>query len=50
MQARLHAFKKNHQEGVVFIGVAQEKARVPGRCARLLVTARSPGSITAAPT
>ena len=29
MQARLRAFKKNHQEGVVFIGVAQEKARVP---------------------
>ena len=29
MRARLHAFKKNHQEGVVFIGVAQEKARVP---------------------
>src|SRR6201989_2667279 len=29
MQARLHAFKKNYQEGVVFIGVAQEKARVP---------------------
>ena len=29
MQARLPAFKKNHQEGVLFIGVAQEKARVP---------------------
>ena len=29
MQARLRAFKKNLQEGVVFIGVAQEKARVP---------------------
>ena len=29
MQARLRAFKKKHQEGVVFIGVAQEKARVP---------------------
>jgi hypothetical protein len=29
MQARLQAFKKKHQEGVVFIGVAQEKARVP---------------------
>src|SRR6201982_3606398 len=29
MRARLHAFKKKHQEGVVFIGVAQEKARVP---------------------
>src|SRR6516225_5391293 len=29
LQARLRAFKKNHQEGVVFIGVAQEKARVP---------------------
>jgi hypothetical protein len=29
MQARLHAFKKKYQEGVVFIGVAQEKARVP---------------------
>ena len=25
----LHAFKKKYQEGVVFIGVAQEKARVP---------------------
>jgi hypothetical protein len=31
MQARLRAFKKNLQEGVVFIGVAQEKARVPRR-------------------
>jgi hypothetical protein len=29
MQRRLRAFKKEHQEGVVFIGVAQEKARVP---------------------
>src|SRR6201996_4786049 len=29
MQARLRAFKKKHQQGVVFIGVAQEKARVP---------------------
>jgi hypothetical protein len=29
MQARLRAFKKKYQEGVVFIGVAQEKARVP---------------------
>src|ERR1700746_2133308 len=29
MQARLQAFKKKHQKGVVFIGVAQEKARVP---------------------
>lgn len=29
MQVRLRAFKKNLQEGVVFIGVAQEKARVP---------------------
>jgi hypothetical protein len=30
MQARLRIFrKKKHQEGVVFIGVAQEKARVP---------------------
>src|SRR6201986_4419115 len=29
IQARLQAFKKKHQEGVVFIGVAQEKARVP---------------------
>jgi hypothetical protein len=29
MQRRLRAFKKKHQEGVVFIGVAQEKARVP---------------------
>src|SRR5246500_2862586 len=29
MQARLRAFKKKHQEGAVFIGVAQEKARVP---------------------
>ena len=29
MQARLPAFKKKHQEGVLFIGVAQEKARVP---------------------
>ena len=29
MQRRLHAFKKKYQEGVVFIGVAQEKARVP---------------------
>jgi hypothetical protein len=29
MQPRLRAFKKKHQEGVVFIGVAQEKARVP---------------------
>jgi len=29
MQARLRAFKKKHQEGVVFIGVAQEKAHVP---------------------
>jgi hypothetical protein len=29
MQARLQAFKKKHQEGVVFIGVAEEKARVP---------------------
>jgi hypothetical protein len=29
MQTRLRAFKKKHQEGVVFIGVAQEKARVP---------------------
>jgi hypothetical protein len=29
MRARLHAFKKKHQEGVLFIGVAQEKARVP---------------------
>ena len=30
MQARLRFFrKKKHQEGVVFIGVAQEKARVP---------------------
>src|SRR3981081_1442237 len=27
MQARLRAFKKKHQEGVVFIGVAQEKGR-----------------------
>src|SRR5215471_18506440 len=26
MQARLRAFKKNYQEGVLFIGVAQEKA------------------------
>jgi hypothetical protein len=29
MRARLHAFKKKYQEGVLFIGVAQEKARVP---------------------
>src|SRR6201981_2498179 len=29
MQPRLRAFKKKHQEGGVFIGVAQEKARVP---------------------
>lgn len=29
MQARLRAFKKKYKEGVVFIGVAQEKARVP---------------------
>jgi hypothetical protein len=29
MQRRLRAFKKKHQRGVVFIGVAQEKARVP---------------------
>jgi hypothetical protein len=29
MQARLRAFKKKQQEGVVFIGIAQEKARVP---------------------
>ena len=29
MQRRLRGFKKEHQEGVVFIGVAQEKARVP---------------------
>ena len=29
MQGRLRAFKKKHQQGVVFIGVAQEKARVP---------------------
>jgi hypothetical protein len=29
MQRRLRAFRKKHQEGVVFIGVAQEKARVP---------------------
>jgi len=29
MQARLRAFKKKYQKGVVFIGVAQEKARVP---------------------
>ena len=29
MQRRLRAFKKNHRQGVVFIGVAQEKARVP---------------------
>src|SRR4030088_663925 len=29
MQARLRAFKKKHQQGVVFIGVAQEKAPVP---------------------
>ena len=30
MQARLRAFKKKHQQGVVFIGVAQEKgARAP---------------------
>lgn len=29
MQARLRIFRKKHQEGVVFIGVAQEKARVP---------------------
>jgi hypothetical protein len=28
MQARLRAFKKKHPQGVVFIGVAQEKARV----------------------
>jgi len=29
MQARLRAFRKKYKEGVVFIGVAQEKARVP---------------------
>jgi hypothetical protein len=29
MQRRLGAFKRKHREGVVFIGVAQEKARVP---------------------
>jgi hypothetical protein len=29
MQRRLRAFKKKYQAGVVFIGVAQEKARVP---------------------
>ena len=29
MQGQLRGFKKKHQEGVVFIGVAQEKARVP---------------------
>ena len=29
MQARLRIFRKKHQEGVIFIGVAQEKARVP---------------------
>ena len=29
MQRRLRAFKKKHREGVVFIGAAQEKARVP---------------------
>jgi hypothetical protein len=29
MQRRLRAFKKKHHQGVVFIGVAQEKARVP---------------------
>jgi hypothetical protein len=29
MQARVRAFKKKYQAGVVFIGVAQEKARVP---------------------
>jgi hypothetical protein len=29
MQRRLRAFKKKYRQGVVFIGVAQEKARVP---------------------
>jgi hypothetical protein len=29
MQARLRAFRRKHKEGVLFIGVAQEKARVP---------------------
>jgi hypothetical protein len=29
MQERLRRFKKQHKEGVVFVGVAQEKARVP---------------------
>jgi hypothetical protein len=29
MQGRLRAFKKKQHQGVVFIGVAQEKARVP---------------------
>ena len=29
MQARLRIFRKKHQQGVIFIGVAQEKARVP---------------------
>jgi hypothetical protein len=46
MQARLGAFKKRQQQGVVFICVAQEKRVCPELCARpLAAAARSPGQL-----
>src|SRR5215470_2061104 len=50
MQARLRAFKKSYQEGVVFMAWLRKRRACPGRCARPLATAPSPGSITPAPT
>jgi len=51
MQPRLRAFKKKHQEGVVFIGVAQEKGASTPNGAQGFWRRGAPflGSLTAAP-